>query len=358
MIQIKVSVIIPVYNAEVFLVDCVQSLINQTLQECEFIFINDGSLDKSQEIIENFQKQDRRIRIINQENTGRSEARNRGIREAKGKYIGFIDSDDFVLDDMFLSLYNRANEQDTGIVVSNYFLGRDKKYILKTEVFPVDIIYNREFIQKKIIPNLLEKEDLFSVWNKLYKRNLLLTHNISFPSEYEEDQFFNLLAFNAVSNVLFIDYAGYFYREVFNGVSKNLFKVDYFEIARQKLHLDYKKRCNLSISDEELNKLKAIRFVQKVFYLIFKYATIEISLDEKLKKIKTITFDPEVINISRNYSGEISKNQGLFEALVLKIIKYKSEAGLYLLVLAVKFSYHSKISEIVRNLNNFKIKKT
>lgn len=356
--EIKVSVIIPVYNAEAFLIDCVQSLTNQTLQECEFIFVNDGSIDKSQEIIENYQKQDKRIRIINQENAGRSDARNTGIKEAKGKYIGFIDSDDFVLDDMFARLYKKVNEQNTDIIISNYFLGRDNKYVLKKEVFPVNIIYKKGFIQKNIIPNLLEREDLFSVWNKLYKRDLILNNNINFPCEYEEDQFFNLLAFNTVSNVLFIDYAGYFYREVFNGVSKNLFKVDYFEIARQKLHLDYKKRCNLIIPDEELDRRKAIRFVQKVFYLVFKYATIEITFEKKLKKIKTIAFDPEVISVAMNYSKDILKNQGLFESLVLKIIKNKSVAGLYLLVLAVKLTYHPKISEIVRNVNNFKFNKT
>ncbi|WP_291286376.1 glycosyltransferase [Flavobacterium sp.] len=358
MTQIKVSVIIPVYNAEFFLHDCVKSLTNQTLQECEFIFINDGSFDRSLEIIESYQVFDKRIRIINQENAGRSIARNVGILEAKGKYIGFIDSDDFVADEMFETLYDRVSKENTDLVVSNFFLGRDKKYVLKKEIFPTDIIYYQEYIRQNIISNLLEREDLFSVWNKLYKRDLILNHKVTFPSIYEEDQLFNLLAFNAASNVLFIDYSGYFYREVFNGVSKNLFKVDYFEIARQKLHLNYKERCNLSLSEEEINRLKAVRFVQKVFYLIFKYAILNVSFKEKFEKIKSIAFDPEVINVSKKYSKDILKNQGVFESLVLKSIKNKSAAGLYLLVLAVKFVYHPKISEVVRSMNNLKISKT
>ncbi|BFM42972.1 hypothetical protein CFS9_16130 [Flavobacterium sp. CFS9] len=355
--QIKVSVIIPVYNAESFLEDCIKSLTNQTLQECEFIFINDGSFDKSLEIIEKYQELDKRIRIINQENAGRSIARNVGIIAAKGQYIGFIDSDDFVADEMFETLYNRVSKENVDLVVSNYFLGRDKKYVLKKEIFPVNIVYDKEYIQKEIISNLLEREDLFSVWNKLYKRDLILANKITFPSVYEEDQLFNLLAFNVASNALFIDYSGYFYREVFNGVSKNLFKVDYFEIARQKLHLNYKERCDLILSEEEIDRLKAIRFVQKVFYLIFKYATIETSFSEKFEKIKTIAFDSEVIKVSKKYSEDILNKQGVFEGLVLKIIKNKSEKGLYLLVLMAKVMYHSRISEVARNLNNLKIKK-
>ncbi|WP_165930165.1 glycosyltransferase family 2 protein [Flavobacterium ranwuense] len=358
MTQIKVSVIIPVYNAEEFLADCIQSLISQTLEECEFIFVNDGSTDSSQQIIKQFQEKDHRIILINQENVGRSAARNIGIIDATGRYIGFVDSDDFVLEEMFENLYNRATEFDTDIVISNYFLGRDDKYIIKNAIFPVNILYDQNFIQKNVIPNLLEREDLFAVWNKIYKRELIISHSIVFPNEYEEDQMFNLWVFNTVSNVLFIDYAGYFYREVFNGVSKNIFKIDYFGIARQKLHVDYKKRYNLTIPYGEFEKLKAIRFIQKVFYLLFKYATAEISFSDKLKKIQIMVFDPEVNMLSKKYHKDILKNQGIFEALVLKIIKNKSVAGLYLLVLAVKLTYHPKTSEIIRNLNNFKFKKT
>lgn len=358
MTQVKISVIIPVYNAAEFLGDCIQSLLRQTLQECEFILVNDGSTDASHQIIEQFLAKDNRIILINQGNAGRSAARNVGINAARGKYIGFVDSDDFVLEDMFENLYKQASLFDTDVVISNYFLGRDDKYIAKNEVFPVDVLYDQNFIQKNIIPNLLEREDLFAVWNKIYRRELVISQSIVFPKEYEEDQMFNLMVFNRVSNVLFINYRGYFYREVFNGVSKNIVKIDYFGIARQKFHLDYKNRFKLTISSHDCEKLKAIRFIQKVFYLVFKYATAEISFSDKIKKIKIMVFDPEVGILSKKFQKEILENQGQYEALVLKIIKNKSEAGLYLLVLAVKLTYHPKISEIIRNMNNFKLNKT
>lgn len=92
----KISIIVPVYNTEKFLEKCLNSLINQTLKDIEIICINDGSTDKSLQILEKFANKDKRIQIINQTNSGLSVARNIGIKKAKGEYIGFVDSDDWV----------------------------------------------------------------------------------------------------------------------------------------------------------------------------------------------------------------------------------------------------------------------
>src|SRR6476646_4070363 len=92
----KVSVIIPVYNAGKYITRCIESLLNQTLQECEFIFINDGSIDDSREIIEGYKQVDDRIILINQVNQGVSIARNKGLYLAAGEYVGFVDADDCI----------------------------------------------------------------------------------------------------------------------------------------------------------------------------------------------------------------------------------------------------------------------
>ena len=92
----KISVIIPVYNSEKFLKKCLDSIINQTLNDIEIICIDDGSTDKSLRILNNFADKDNRITIINQKNSGPSAARNKGIENAKGEYIGFVDSDDWI----------------------------------------------------------------------------------------------------------------------------------------------------------------------------------------------------------------------------------------------------------------------
>ena len=360
MTKIKVSVIIPVYNAERFLTDCIQSLINQTLRECEFIFVNDGSFDESQKIIEKYQETDDRIVLINQENRGISGARNTGIEASKGEYIGFLDNDDFVKETMFETLYNSAIQNDLDVVVSKTILGRDEKYIIKKAVFPIDKMYHQDFIQKNIVPSLLREEDLFAVWNKIYKRSLVFQYNVRFPGSrvIEEDNMFNIQAFNKASKVIFIDYSGYFYREVATSESRRTIENDYFDKALQKFHFDYKKEYNLLIDDDEFEKLKAIRFVQRVCYLVYKCATAKAPFAKKISYIKNMILHPEVFALANQYSDEILFNKGKFEFLVLKTIKNRSIVSLYLLVLAIKLLYHPKISEIIRSLNKSGIRNT
>ena len=102
----KISIIVPVYNTEKYLSKCLNSLIKQTYKDIEIIVVNDGSKDKSLEIAKKFAKQDNRIKVFNKENGGLSSARNFGIEKASGEYIGFVDSDDYIKENMFEILYN------------------------------------------------------------------------------------------------------------------------------------------------------------------------------------------------------------------------------------------------------------
>jgi len=115
----KVSVIIPVYNVEEYLRECLDSVVNQTLQDIEIICVNDGSPDNSLAILEEYAKKDERIRIINKENGGVSSARNCAIPLVQGEYIGFVDSDDWIDLDFYEKLYNTAKEYNAEIACAN-----------------------------------------------------------------------------------------------------------------------------------------------------------------------------------------------------------------------------------------------
>lgn len=117
---IKVSIIIPVYNAKDYLDKCINSLINQTLKNIELIFVNDGSTDESGKIIKKYQKKDSRIVYLEKTNGGQSTARNLGLMHAKGEYIVFVDSDDYVDTSMLEILYNKAKEKKMDMVICNY----------------------------------------------------------------------------------------------------------------------------------------------------------------------------------------------------------------------------------------------
>lgn len=123
MIRNKVSLIVPIYNAESYLTRCLDSLINQTLAELEIILINDGSTDKSLQICKDYKEKDERIVLIDKENEGTSKTRNRGLDKATGEYICFVDADDYVELNAFEEMYNIAKETDAAIVLFNHFNG-------------------------------------------------------------------------------------------------------------------------------------------------------------------------------------------------------------------------------------------
>lgn len=115
--MIKISIIIPIYNSEKYIKECLDSLVNQSLSDIEIICVNDGSTDNTLFILNKFAQNDSRVKIISQENSGQGKARNIGIDVAKGEYISFIDSDDFVDKDFCLKMYNRAHEDATDITM-------------------------------------------------------------------------------------------------------------------------------------------------------------------------------------------------------------------------------------------------
>lgn len=167
----KVSIIVPIYNEEKNLKKCIDSLINQTYKNLEIILINDGSTDKSKEIIDEFK--DKRIIAIHKKNTGIGDTRNIGIDKSTGDYIMFVDSDDYIELNCVETLVNRLITDDVDLVVSNYYLDTPNRvYEIKFENLGVTCI--------KEDPNLLCKIN-FAPWNKLYKKELFKSNNNRFP---------------------------------------------------------------------------------------------------------------------------------------------------------------------------------
>lgn len=147
----KVSIIIPVFNVECYLQECLDSVVNQTLKDIEIICIDDGSTDSSLKILQKYKKQDNRIILLTQENKGAHLARTTALKIAKGEYIGFIDSDDWIDLDFFETLYNKAIEENADIV-------RTKIKIIEDNV-EKDNMYNK-IIERHINENsVLEKTE-------------------------------------------------------------------------------------------------------------------------------------------------------------------------------------------------------
>lgn len=179
--MIKVSIIVPVYNMESKLEKCLNSLVMQTLKDIEVIIINDGSTDNSIGIINKYLKDYKNIVFINKNNEGIGAARNDGLNIARGKYIGFVDSDDYVELNMFERMYKLAEKLNLDLVICNYKSFNN----INNEVIYSDVISSTRITTLEENPKMLNKIH-FMPWNKLYKYDLF--DNVRFPknTKYED----------------------------------------------------------------------------------------------------------------------------------------------------------------------------
>lgn len=219
----KVSVIVPVFNVQKYLVRCINSLINQSLTNIEILLIDDGSTDNSGTICDEFAKKDNRIIVIHKENGGLSDARNVGLDNANGQYVGFVDSDDFIHKEMYSSLYNALICSDADIAESGYC----EFYSIKSLKADVESnptyseIYSRE---KAVISTIMDHKCRTYVWNKLYKKELW--DDIRFPyGKLFEDAFTTYKIINKISKLVRLDSKLYFYFQRENSIVSSNFSV-------------------------------------------------------------------------------------------------------------------------------------
>ena len=207
-----ISVIVPIYNAEKYLKRCIESIINQTYSNIEIILVNDGSLDKSIEICNKYAKIDTRIKIINKENGGASSARNAGISISNGKYISFVDCDDYIEPELISKLLQNIDNYNLSVCAYNIV---DSNKIIKTSLtkkqndFQID---NKEFIN-----NLFYIDDKYDyegfIFNKLFIKYIINENNIRFDEDiyYNEDRLFIYKYVMCCNKISFSKYIGYNY---------------------------------------------------------------------------------------------------------------------------------------------------
>lgn len=208
----KVSIIIPVYNVENYLEKCLSSVLNQTLTDIEVIAINDGSTDGSLSILNRLAKMDSRLLVINQLNQGVSAARNKGLSLARGEYIGFVDSDDYIESTMYEKIYTYAKMNDSDIVVANVFDedSGSQRISLSFETQHVDI---NHFQMDEFLEDNFYKIG-HAVWHKIFRRSLIIENEIEFFSYQEvssEDMLFNLFALSCAKNIDYLNEPLYHY---------------------------------------------------------------------------------------------------------------------------------------------------
>ena len=209
----KVSIIVPVYNVEKYLCECLDSIINQTLEDIEIICVNDGSTDSSLQILNDYAQKDKRIIIINKLNSGYGHTMNTGINAASGEYIGIIESDDFADKHMFEDLYKLAKDNNADIAKSNWYLYWSKnKFSRKRN--NISSKKSNKVINAKQDKTLLRL--LPSVWSAIYKKEFLNKYNIRFletPGASYQDLGFTFKVFALAERVILTEKAYLYYRQ-------------------------------------------------------------------------------------------------------------------------------------------------
>ncbi len=290
--MIKVSIILPVFNAEDNIRNTIESVLNQTLKEIELIIIDDGSTDNSFEICQEMKKIDNRIVLKTMENNGVSNARNIGIEVARGKYIMFIDDDDEYDYKIVEKMIKKI--ETTDLAVCNFSILKNNG---KKEYKNIKKEYECYKLDKMIA--FLQKNNLFNVvWNKIYKKEIIINNNIRFNTDISigEDLEFNLKYFEHIKKIACISESLYIYRVTTSGLNykyhedriairKKLYdyEQDFFERNKFNGKLIYNEYIKICLA--ELKQIRHLKQNDKIMNLIKEILYDKVRRD-KLQQIK------------------------------------------------------------------------
>lgn len=262
----KISIIVPVYNCEKYISNCINSILEQSFKDFELILVDDGSSDRSFEICESFAKKDNRVRAIHQPNSGVSRARNRGLDEAKGEYIGFVDGDDCVDKEMYKRLYknladNNADISICGIV--NYFVKKDgtTEKVRQSQVDGFWIFSGEQALKEALQSRLYSVNPV----NKLFKRELF--DKLRYPEgKISEDAFLIPVVISKAGKVVDDSKPMYYYLRRENSITTSNFSDrDWDVVEAYKNHLDM-----VSEKFPNLKKVAKFRYLWAYTYVIDK----------------------------------------------------------------------------------------
>ena len=328
-----VSVIVPIYNVEKYLDECVRSIRSQTYENLDIILVDDESPDKCPEMCDNYAKQDSRIRVIHKKNGGLGFARNSGLDIAKGKYAVFVDSDDYLTQTAIETLVKYALEYDAQFVKAAFKKVDDNQTIIfeKKQEFSV---FDKTGIEYGLRPRILgsspTKSDSIemSVWATLYDLDIIKSNNLRFDSERQivcEDMPFNLSYLLYCTTALIIKEQIYCYRFNPNSLTEKYVPNKFNRV------IDFVNQIQHRFPD--ISTRENIRFARLFFVFLRKYIKLELlrpnaSDKEKIDGIRLICTNPKTIEFVKNYPIHLLP---IKQKIFLKLVKHNYSTILFLL---------------------------
>lgn len=296
------SVIVPIYNTEVELRRCIDSILNQKYKNLEVILVNDGSIDQSLDICIEYKNKDNRVKIIDKENGGLSSARNAGIKIATGEFITFVDSDDKIEEEIYSVAMNELSKDKYDVLDFEVSFNLEEK-VLGTQ-YTKQVLYDKDIILDYLKTGQTKKTP-FSVCRKVYKKKLF--NEIKFPiGKINEDIATNFKLLSQSNAMIKIDRIGYYYIQEGESITRKKLTQKDFDLIDASLELE--KLAN-DYEDDELNRLAAVKVGRSYFSLLAKIAYY--GIDDQLDKKEIIKY--LTINLRKYYklliTSEIQLNR-------------------------------------------------
>lgn len=339
-VDFKISVIVPVYNAQKYLEACVESLIKQTYDNYEVILVNDGSTDQSLEICKLFEKKSEKVKIINQQNSGVSCARNKGLEQATGQYVMFVDADDWIDQEMLSQLAMKVIQTEANFVMCNFI----REYSTKSEPissgFKSSTILEHHEIEEQLILGFIEKKEkelqhilapFRGPWGKLFDLALIRKHQLKFDNQLiiGEDFLFNLQYLKHCKKALIIEDFYYHYRSNESSITRK-----YKEACWPNIYKVTLQKIEEFIKENGYNEHAKQQFSQLVikYYLICLNNELRIEnphvLRQQIQHIKEMCHSAYVIE-SLKTINKLNRNQFDIKPIILVLTRYKMSKVLY-----------------------------
>ena len=303
-----ISVVVPIYNSEEYLSRCIDSILNQKYKNIEIVCVNDGSTDGSKKILDEYAKKDIRIKVIHKQNAGVSTARNIGIKESSMPIIAFVDSDDYIQDDMYEKMITLMREENLDCVCCDYKNVYSDRIVNKNSRFINQILYGKE-IREKIVRGIIgffdtNNDCLTSVCNRLFVKDILVQNNIQFDKNrnYGEDWLFCIEYYRVINSIGFINENLYSYVNQKDSLSTRA-RTDYFEyvvknnILFNAMFPEFEWDCSAKVKHYNNRPFEAANYYKNRF-----------PKEKSLELIKEIFYISKANNYYKN-ARELTKNQ-------------------------------------------------
>ncbi len=286
----SISVIMPCFNVEKYMEKAIDSLLGQTFSDFELIIVDDGSTDGTGSIADAYAEKDARVRVFHQENAGAPKARNNAMKQASGKYLFFMDGDDWAESNMLEDMFAAAEKDSLQVLVTGFYIDTyysDGKFGTEVKSHP-DIVYkNRDMFRQEAFL-LFDRNLLYTPWNKLYLREYIESRNITFTDTFWDDFPYNLAVFRDINRVGVLSKAYYHFNRARSNSETSIYRPDMY-VKREEEHTWMQELYRHWGLDSEEKSLEMVsrRYVDRVIGCVENITCADCNLDirKKLERI-------------------------------------------------------------------------